>query len=156
MNKKGFLMTVTGLFLLVFVSLISASAAANTVPTTKAESQVVQSEITANNLKPPECMMNLTNLVICTAGLACNGTEGNDLVLGNASDESGAKKLNGKDGDDCLLSGAGKDEVRGGDGDDVLFGGAGNDTLRGQNDTDVCFGETGKDSYDNCETEIDG
>jgi Ca2+-binding RTX toxin-like protein len=100
-------------------------AAANTVPSTNVGTS--QRGISVQDLAPPECAgMGLTTLV--TNG---NGTNGNDLMLGDAT----ANTQSGGKGDDCLV------------------GGAGNDSLRGQQDNDVCIGGPGTDSYLQCETE---
>jgi Ca2+-binding RTX toxin-like protein len=111
------------------IALVSALAlvltATNTVPTSNVGRS--QQAIAAQDLAPPECAgMALTTVV--TNG---NGTNGNDLLLGNAA----VNTLSGSNGDDCLV------------------GGAGNDTLRGQGGTDVCIGGAGTDTYQQCETQ---
>jgi Ca2+-binding RTX toxin-like protein len=101
------------------------AAATNTVPATRVGR--TQQAIAVQDLAPPECAgMGLTTLV--TNG---NGTNGNDLLLGDAA----ANTLSGSQGDDCLV------------------GGAGIDTLRGQGGTDVCIGGAGVDVYQQCETQ---
>ena len=64
--------------------------------------------------------------------LTVNGLAGDDVLdaTGLAAD-SALLTLDGGDGDDVLLGGAGNDTLLGGAGDDVLIGGAGSDTLDG-------------------------
>ena len=93
-----------------------------------------------------------------TEGTA-TGASGNDVLLGNASDDGisggcGNHVLHGGAGDDTLKGGrgndvlhgsAGNDTLKGGRGNDVLHGGAGDDTLKGGTGDDVLFGEGGND-----------
>ncbi|CAO4145751.1 right-handed parallel beta-helix repeat-containing protein [Methylorubrum extorquens] len=87
------------------------------------------------------------------------GASGNDVLLGNASDDgitggcsnhvlhggTGDDTLKGGRGNDVLHGGAGDDTLKGGRGNDVLHGGAGDDTLKGGAGDDVLFGEGGND-----------
>jgi len=117
------------LFTLILVSVITAVAATNNVPSTRATSQTFP--ITANDLKPPACAgLNLTNIVSGT--LLITGTSGNDLILGGPLPDV----INGMGGDDCILGGGGIDVIDGGDG------------------TDVCIGGPLLDTFSNCETTI--
>ena len=114
------------LILLIFITAVYAVAAGNTVPVTHLTDQ--GSAVTASELAPPECdsiRSTLITVVLCTGG-NCNGTQGNDLILGSPY----ADDIKGKNGDDCIL---------GGDGDD--------DTISGDNGNDVCIGGSGNDTY---------
>jgi Ca2+-binding RTX toxin-like protein len=121
-----------GLLILIIVGVISALAATNTVPTTRADS--VSQAINANALKPIECAaLNLTSVVLCPGGGAnCDGTGANELILGSLS----AERIRGRGGTDCIL---------GGDGNDNIIGNAGGD---------VCIGGPGTDTFATCETAI--
>ncbi len=94
------------------VLLVSSSygeAATSTIPTTGAIDLVVQSSITANDLKPPECdVLNLQNIILGEG--AFSGTPDNDLILGSAN----ADAIDGLAGDDCILGGPGDDQLLGG------------------------------------------
>lgn len=121
-----------GLIALILASVITAVAAANTVPATRAYNQDLGAR-TADQLKPPECTMSLTNIVLCPASGVCSGTGGNDLILGSPN----ADNIQGDKGNDCIL------------------GGGGDDSLRGDQDTDVCIGGLGTDTFhSSCEIQI--
>jgi Ca2+-binding RTX toxin-like protein len=109
---------------------VSAFAATNAVPASRAERDV--SAITVDQKKPkPECN-GITVTTIVTGG--GNGGNSNDLVLGNAAADG---NLRGQNGDDCI------------------HGGGGNDALRGDGGTDVCIGGPGTDTFHaTCETQI--
>ena len=134
MSKKNFTRLALILFVvLAFVTAFSAYAATNIVPRTYLMDQ--SSSIAASELAPPECgsiRSTLTTVVQCTGG-NCNGTQGNDLILGSPN----ADNIKGKNGNDCIL---------GGDGDD--------DTISGDNGDDVCIGGAGNDTFKKCEVEI--
>jgi Ca2+-binding RTX toxin-like protein len=148
-------LAILALFVLVLASVLSAAAAANFVPVTRADDLNLGAP-TANNLKPLQCTMNLTNIVRCTGTGICNGTNANDLILGTAGNDTGNNgRITGGNGDDCILGGAGDDDIRGQGGNDVLLGGDGNDTLNGGAGTDICYGGSGTDTFTNCETRID-
>jgi Ca2+-binding RTX toxin-like protein len=118
-----------GLVVLILISIGSAVAATNTVPSSRLTDQ--RRAITANDLKPAACAgLNLTT-VITGSGLI-QGTNGNDLLLGSAGDD----KLQGKAGDDCIIGGGGMDD------------------FNGTNGTDVCIGLGGDDTFLQCETVI--
>ena len=59
------------------------------------------------------------------------GLDGDDAIQGTAVDASINLVLDGGNGDDVLLGGAGNDTLNGGAGDDVLIGGDGLDVLDG-------------------------
>jgi len=151
------------LLAMVLAGTMAAFAAANTVPQTRLDQ--VNSDITANALKPSACAsINLANIV--TGSGTLNGTGANDLVLASAGNDT----LNGVGGADCLMAGSGVDILNGGAGADVLLGGddnddllgnagadrlygeAGDDTLNGGTGNDTCDGGPGTDTAANCET----
>ncbi len=118
-----------GLVLLAFISVVSAVAATNNVPSSRLSD--VHLLVGANDLKPAACAsLDLTN-VVSGAG-TITGTSGNDLILGS----SGADTIDGGGGDDCIL------------------GGAGDDTIDGNTGTDICIGGAGTDTFNNCETTV--
>jgi len=110
--------------------LVSALAATNAVPASKAERDVTT--ITVDQKKPRPACNGITVTVLITGG--GNGGNGNDLVLGTA---------------------AVNNPLRGNGGNDCIHGGGGNDTLRGDGGTDVCIGGPGTDTFHaTCETQI--
>jgi Ca2+-binding RTX toxin-like protein len=109
-------LAVLGLIILVLVSSINAIAAANTVPPTNLGDW--RTGVNANTLKPPECAsLNLTNIV--TGSGRITGTNGNDLIIGSAGNDT----INGRNGDDCILGGGGHDTINGGNGYNICIGG---------------------------------
>jgi Ca2+-binding RTX toxin-like protein len=66
-------------------------------------------------------------------GAVIDGKEGNDGIYGG----TGKDTLFGEDGDDLLNGGAGDDRLSGGDGNDLLDGGLGNDSLCGGSGDDT-------------------
>lgn len=118
-----------GLGLLMIVTAVTAIAATNTVPPTRAGVRVVLFRI--NHLRPSVCAgLTLSNLV--TGSGTLTGTEGNDLILAS----SAADTIYGMGGSDCIV---------GGGGDDVIDGGA---------DADICVGGAGNDTFTDCEGEL--
>lgn len=80
------------------------------------------------------------------------GTSGNDLVAGNANDNTliggaGNDEMYGNGGNDAIHGGAGADEIYGGDGDDLIHGGAGDDVIDGGAGNDVLYGGGGADVF---------
>ncbi len=125
-----FQLVIFGLVTLVLISVITAVAAANTVPSTRLGNQT--KSVTPNNLKPSFCgSLDLQNVVSGSGSIT--GTNGNDLILGSSGDDT----IDGLDGNDCIL------------------GGTGNDTISGSNGNDVCNegGDAG-DTFATCETTI--
>ncbi len=115
-------MALFGLLVLILTSLVSAVAASNSVPGSRAGRTVLT--IDANALKPPECAsMNLTNIVTGSGNI--DGTKHNDLILGSP----GVDTITGKGGTDCILGGGGNDDITGSNGGDVCIGGPGTDTF---------------------------
>jgi Ca2+-binding RTX toxin-like protein len=109
--------------------LISALAATNSVPASRAERDV--SAIAVNSLKPAACAgFNVVNVV--TGG--ADGGNQNDLVLGTAG---GNNPLRGRGGRDCVLGGGGNDLLRGDAGNDVCIGGPGVDTFHTTCETQI-------------------
>lgn len=123
-------LTLFGLVALVLISVSSAIAATNTVPTTWLDNQT--KSVTPNDVKPFFCAsLNLQNII--TGSGTINGTNGNDLILGSAADDT----INASGGTDCIL------------------GGGGNDTINGDNGNDVCSGGgNAGDTFATCETTI--
>ena len=110
--------------------LVSAFAATNAVPASRAGRNV--SSITVDQKKPKPACNGITVTTLVTGG--GNGGNSNDLVIGNATADA---NLRGQNGDDCIL------------------GGGGNDLLRGDGGTDVCIGGPGTDTFHaTCETQI--
>jgi Ca2+-binding RTX toxin-like protein len=131
MTRMLYRLVVVALLVLIFASLTSAFAAANTVPSTRLTDQ--SRAIAANDLKPAECAaLNLVSVIVCPAGGGnCNGDNQNNLILGSPN----ADTIRGRGGNDCIL---------GGGGDDTLQGNAGG--------RDVCIGGPGNDIFQTCET----
>ena len=110
--------------------LVSALAATNSVPVSRAERDVTA--ITVDQKKPKPACNGITVTDLVTGG--ADGANTDDLVLGTAAADT---NLRGRNGDDCIL------------------GGGGNDMLRGDGGTDVCIGGPGTDTFDaSCETQI--
>lgn len=115
-------LVMVGLAALVLSSIMSAMAAANSVP--KSGLDEISHSITVDDLKPAQCgAINLTNLIVATG--AISGTDDNDLILGG----SGADTISGEGGNDCILGGGGNDTLYGDSGMDVCIGGSGADIL---------------------------
>ena len=109
---------------------ISAFAATNAVPASRAERDV--SSITVNQKKPMPSCNGITVTALVTGG--ANGGNADELILGTAAAEA---NLRGQNGNDCIV------------------GGGGNDALRGDGGTDVCIGGPGTDTFHaTCETQI--
>jgi RTX calcium-binding nonapeptide repeat (4 copies) len=110
--------------------LISALAATNSVPVSRAGRDV--STTTVDQKKPKPVCNGITVTVLVAGG--GDGGNSDDLVIGTAAANT---NLRGKNGDDCIV------------------GGGGNDSLRGDGGTDVCIGGPGTDTFDaSCETQI--
>jgi hypothetical protein len=111
-----------GLVVLITISVVTAIAATNTVPSSRIAQQ--ERSIIANDLKPSACAsIYLSNIV--TGSGTITGTTGNDLILGGA----GSDTINGLGGNDCILGGGGDDTIDGGDGNDICIGKSGNNTF---------------------------
>lgn len=110
--------------------LVSALAATNSVPASKAGNDVTA--ITVDQKKPRPTCDGITVTVLVTGG--GSGGNGDDLVVGTAAANA---NLRGMNGNDCI------------------HGGGGNDILRGDGGTDVCIGGPGTDTFHaTCETQI--
>ena len=113
-----------GLLLLMLAGAISAVAAANSVPASRLADR--RRAIDANALAPAACSgLNLTNIVTCPGGGACDGTNASDLILGSSAIDD----IVGNKGDDCILGGGGDDAIRGEQGTDICIGGPGTDAF---------------------------
>jgi hypothetical protein len=124
------LLRVTAVGAALGVVLISAFAATNAVPATRAGRNLTP--ITVDQKKPqPEC--NAITLATLVVGGA-NGGNANDLVVGTAAAETNLRGLNG---DDCILGGGGNDTLRGDGGNDVCIGGPGTDTFHATCETQI-------------------
>ncbi len=146
-----------GFFIL--LGLLAGFTAANTVIANSLGD--TNHPLTAEELKPAVCTMTLTTIVVPSGGQTA--TQGNDLILGTAGNDTGGNRLNGKGGDDCIIGGSGNDTVDGGQGNDIIIGGDGHDDLDGGQGDDYIDGGAGSDSCNikhgtdtavNCETII--
>ena len=111
-----------GMFLLVWLSAVTAIAATNTVPSTRAHES--SAGIGANILKPAGCAGLVLSGTVSGAG-TITGTAGNDLILGS----SGADTIDGLGGNDCIVGGGGDDLIPGGEGSDICLGGSGSNAF---------------------------
>jgi Ca2+-binding RTX toxin-like protein len=147
-RKKWLPLVLLLLAFMIIIGSIAGMAATNIV----AESGLSHTNhpMTANQLKPAECTMNLVNIIVPSNG--DNSTQQNDLVLGTSGDDTGGNRLRGSGGDDCIVGGGGNDTLRGNKGNDILIGGNGDDTLIGGNQNDICYGNAGNDTYAQCES----
>lgn len=118
-----------GLLALIWFSAVTAIAATNTVPPTRADAS--SAGIGTNHVKPSACAGLYLSGIVTGSG-TFTGTTGNDLILGGP----GADTIDGLGGDDCILGGGGDDNITGGDGTDICLGGAGSNTFT------TCEGES--------------
>ena len=121
------------LFILIFISTITAIAAGNTIPATRLDETTAA--MNANAIKPAACAsLNLTAIVVCTsAGGNCNGSNASELILGSPSDDN----IRSDKGDDCILGGGGNDAIRGEQGMDICIGGPGSNTFHPSCETQI-------------------
>lgn len=110
------------LFLLIWISAVTAIAATNTVPSTRADES--SAGIGINSLKPAACAGLYISGTVSGSGII-TGTAGNDLILGS----SGADTIDGLGGNDCIVGGGGDDLITGGEGTDICLGGSGSNTF---------------------------
>lgn len=151
-----FKLLLSGGMILIFLSLVTALASANVVPTSGLGNYSIG--ITPNNIKPPECSAIAITKIVAGSGFILGGS-GNNLLIGS----EGPDNLQGRSSSDCLVGGGGNDVLDarngddvliGGEGDDILYGGAGNDILIGGPGFDICFGGSGVNFYDSsCEVQ---
>ncbi len=115
---------------LAVATIVSAAAASNTVPPSRAGESAHLATIA--DFVPPECAgMPLTHLQI-----GPGGGGGNALVLGTAAGGT----LSGGGGNDCIVGGADNYLLRGQGGNDVLVGGPVPWViLNGGGGSDVCY-----------------
>jgi Ca2+-binding RTX toxin-like protein len=88
-------------------------------------------KLTINGLAGDD-IIDASSLPVGAVGLALSGDEGDDVLLGGASNDT----VLGGAGGDVLFGNDGDDTITGGLGDDIAFGGAGNDTFRFTNALD--------------------
>lgn len=151
MRRKLNRAATVGLAALIWVSLVSALAAANTVPGSKLSDTT--RPLTPDDLKPNECnSITLTAKLIWTSG-TLNGTAASELLIGSGAGQT----INGGGGNDCIVGGGGADTLTGGSGMVVILGGPGNDTIDGgpAGGSDICYGGSGTDTFTSCETIFD-
>ena len=74
--------------------------------------------------------------------LEIDGGEGNDILVSGAGDDT----IDGGAGNDLIVTGAGDDTIDGGAGIDTIIGGAGDDTVYGGADADFIATEAGDDT----------
>lgn len=113
---------VFGMAALVGVCAVTAVAATNTVPPTRADAS--WAGIGVNQVKPSACSGLYLSGIVSGSG-SISGTAGNDLILGGP----GADTIDGLGGNDCILGGGGDDLLSGGEGTDICLGGPGINTL---------------------------
>lgn len=101
---------------------------------------------------PPQCQgMKFKNVILGTPDDdTLVGTRHADLVFGFGGNDfiGGSDVVNGNNGKDCLVGGAGNDVLAGSNAKDVLIGGTGDDVLDGSNGPDKIFGGDGFDFCD--------
>ena len=106
------LMLFAALTLLLF-SVATAIAAANTIPATSLDYNVLP--LGLNDLKPSACAgIYVTNLI--TGSGTILGTAANDLILAGPAVDS----VDGSDGNDCIVGGGASDICLGGPGSDIF------------------------------------
>jgi Ca2+-binding RTX toxin-like protein len=79
-----------------------------------------------------------TGAIECKAGKVCQGTSGNDMIIGSEGNDN----IRPMGGDDTVYANGGADAVAHSYGNDTIYGGPGADTLRGGFDYDVIYGNT--------------
>ena len=87
-----------------------------------------------------------------TKSYALSGSEGDDLLIGNAK----ADKLYGGSGEDTLVGRDGDDELHGWDDKDTLIGGNGTDRLYGEKGDDTLIGGIDKKTTDTVVDQLEG
>jgi Ca2+-binding RTX toxin-like protein len=116
--SKFLQMILAGLLALSIAGIISALAAANSVPVSgKLDTTIT---LTAQQLKPQDCNgLTLASYVLAGGGtFKNNGTSA--LILG----VPGFDNLKAGGGNDCVVGGSGGDTISGGAGGDICFGDA--------------------------------
>jgi RTX calcium-binding nonapeptide repeat (4 copies) len=118
MGRRIASIALVGLLLLVGVAMTA------TIVIPPSHAGQMSRQITANELKPPECAaLDLQQIRI--AGTSPSAGHG-ALLLGTSGDD----RLIGGGSDDCVVGGAGDDDINPGGGIDICLGGAGVDTFR--------------------------
>ncbi len=86
------------LLILVLASILTATAASNTVPPSRLTNQT--KPISANDIKPSQCAdFTLSSIVVCGSSPVCNGKTANELIIGLP----GTSKINGHAGQNCCV-----------------------------------------------------
>jgi len=136
--------------LLVSISAGTALAGANSIPVSNID-DYSSPPITPNDLKPPECAsINVDNLVVGSGNI--KGTDNDDLILGSSGDDRiNPTKKGDRNTTNCIVAGAGDDDIRGKDRDEIILGGPGNDDIRGGDGYDICYAGPGDDWFKDCE-----
>jgi Ca2+-binding RTX toxin-like protein len=120
---------------LMVATVLSAAAAANTVPPSRAGES--NHPATLAQLTPPECShLTLTRLQIGPGGSGGGGA----LILGTPAGGT----LSGGGGNDCIVGGANNSVLQGQGGNDVLIAGPAFIVfLNGGGGNDICYGGAG-------------
>ncbi len=146
-KRRSITLLILGLLLLIILSLFTAFAAVNGVPSIRMDE--VSENVNPNDLKPSECnSISLSTIVNIANG--DSPTAGNDLILGTGSQDA----INGLGGDDCILGGDKNDNLFGGEGDDVIIGGPNKDSVVGGDGYDTCYGGGGPDKARDFDCEV--
>ena len=120
--KSPIKLVTLGLVTLILINVVTAIAATNTVPPTKADTS--SAGVGANHFKPSACSGLYLSGIVTGSGII-TGTAGNDLILGSSAGDS----IDGLGGNDCILGGGGDDFITGNEGTDSCLGGPGSDTF---------------------------
>jgi len=73
------------------------------------------------------------------------GTPRDDILVPKPEERNAGNRMDGKGGNDFIISFDGPDLVRGGEGDDTILAGPGDDTVYGGKGNDAIFGDRGAD-----------
>jgi Ca2+-binding RTX toxin-like protein len=122
MIKRSLQFLTLGFITLIIISVATAVAATNTVPSTNASE--LSFPVTPNDIRPSACAGLYLNDIITGSG-TITGTDGNDLILGSPANDT----INGMGGNDCIIGGGGDNTIDGGSGSDICIGGPGNNTF---------------------------
>jgi Ca2+-binding RTX toxin-like protein len=105
-----------GILVLSMAGIISALAAANTVPASgKLDTTIV---LTVQQLKPQDCNGLSLTAYLLTSGGTFKNNGSSALILG----VPGFDNISAGGGNDCIVGGLGGDKLSGGTGGDICFG----------------------------------